>query len=966
MKQLFPRTLLALAALVGLAAPAHAANMFDPAVGWKTIVTPHFRVNFMAGQEDVASLAAGYAEDAHKLLSPYLASEPVNRTELTLFDHEDNVNGFGFPLPNNQIYIYLSSPREDELMSHYDSWLRDILLHEYTHVLHFEKTEGIPKWINQIFGRSYFPNLFEPIFLIEGLAVTDETTYSHGGRGRDPYYGMVLRMAALEDKLASIDTASGYFTIDHPGGELPYIYGTAFYKHLIKHWGMQAPAELAKRYAHYPFFGVYGIDQVLREITGKDAMTLWADMQSELKTDAKAQVDAMKLRGPLTEPTRVTEGGMIHRHPRYMPDGSLTWPEWTGHDYAYLVSLKPGDKKPKRIISKGTGGLWTTDGRYIFHTRNWDENRFTSFDDIFRWDTKDKKLLRLTNRARVDDPSVSPDGRWVVAVQSGGGQNNLVKLRSDGKGFRKLTDVHDRSQFGGAAWHPTRNQVVVSAWRDGARDLYFVDADTGAMKPLWRDRAVDINPTWTKDGKYLVFASDRDGTFNLYAYEEKARKLFRMTNVASGLIEPALSPDGKTIAASLYGVKGWDVATIPWDPATWREVPLPASEPDITQPPPSKADYPIVTYDPWPSLRPKTWAPFAFQDEQGPILGFTTLGQDSLMKHYVFGAFGLGVPSLRPYYQVAYSNEMLYPSLYAYATDATQFAFPTDKGVQFMMAQHGQYQGLSATFPGLPSVFLQGNWITGDTLSVGLEMQNVQNITPLPPEVSAAKTPTTGQTNKVSLTYRYGDNYRFAYSISPEGGNLVTLGYEKALPLIGSFYEYDRFWADWRRYYALPWKHHVLAVRATGGATMGDKAGDYYLGGYDSSTLLSNVDLRTASSVGQRTMPLRGYTLGALTGPYAYALSAEYRFPVYSVQRGYGIYPVFIRNIHGAVFAEGGQAWKAPLDWRNNLYDVGVELRAQTHFMQAPSEVRLGVGQPLVSTGGPLYPAFFVDLGTFF
>jgi hypothetical protein len=84
------------------------------------------------------------------------------------------------------------------------------------------------------------------------------------------------------------------------------------------------------------------------------------------------------------------------------------------------------------------------------------------------------------------------------------------------------------------------------------------------------------------------------------------------------------------------------------------------------------------------------------------------------------------------------------------------------------------------------------------------------------------------------------------------------------------------------------------------------------------------------------------------------------------VQRGYGIYPIFVRNLHGAVFAEAGQAWKDPLNWRNNLYDVGAELRAQTHFMQAPSEVRLGIGQPLVSTGGPLYPTFFADLGTFF
>ena len=200
---------------------------------------------------------------------------------------------------------------------------------------------------------------------------------------------------------------------------------------------------------------------------------------------------------------------------------------------------------------------------------------------------------------------------------------------------------------------------------------------------------MDQTPTWSPDGKYLVFSSDRSGTYNLYAYELSAKKLFRMTNVVGGLMEPIISPDGKTIAATSYDVKGWDIATLPWDPTTWKELPVPAGGEDIHQPLPSSTDFPMQSYDPWPSLRPKTWAPFAALDEQGPILGFTTLGQDSLMKQYVYLSGGLGVPSLRPFYSIGYSNEMLYPSLYAYATDTTQMAYPFDKGVQYQVAQRG-------------------------------------------------------------------------------------------------------------------------------------------------------------------------------------------------------------------------------------------------------------------------------------
>lgn len=967
--------LLAAGAALFLAAPAaEAANLFDPAVEWKTIVTPHFRVNYAAENEEVARLAAGYAEEAHQILSPWLGLVPENRTEMTIVDHEDMVQGYSFPLPNNQIWLYLTSPASDQLMSRYDSWLRDLVLHEYTHLLHLEKTEGLPKLVNQVVGRSYFPNMFLPIFLIEGLAVHTETRWSHGGRGRDTAYKMYLREAALEDALAGIDQASGYFTIDHPGGEIPYIYGTAFYRHLAERYGPDTPAKLAELHAANPYVGVWGLDDELVKLTGKTAVQLWADMRQALKADARAQREAVLARGPITPVTLKTHGGMHHRHPRYFPDGELAWAEWTGHGYAYLVGddKSKKDGKPRRIITKSPFGSWdvSRDGRWLYHARSWDENRFTGFEDAFRWDLKHKKIERLSTRERLDMPAVSPDGRWVVAVKNGGGQTNLVKMRADGSKQAPLTTLTDRSQFSTPTWHPRRELLAVSAWRDGGRDLYLVDAQRGTLTPLWRDRDVDQDPTWTPDGRHLVFASDRDGIYNLYAYELATRKLFRMTNVVGGLLEPAVSPDGKTVACASYGPKGWDVATLPFDPTTWVQVSLPKGDADMAQPAPKvdPAPFPAQVYDPLPSLRPKTWAPFGFMDERGPVWGFQTLGQDVLMRHYVFGAFGLGLVSGRPFYSLGYSNEVLYPSFYAYATDTPLISAPTVDGIPQWVVQRGRYQGLSMTLPGLPSIFLQTQSASGDNFSLAFSAQNIQDESDVADlNLPARVRPRVGQTNTVSATYKYSDNYKFAYSISPEGGTLATLGYEKALPAIGSSYDFDRVWVDVRRYSALPWTHHALGVRLSGGANVGREAGDFYLGGAESSTLFSNVDLRTASSVGTRFLPLRGYGFAAQAGASAMALSTEWRFPVHDVQRGLGIYPIFLRNLHGAVFAEAGQAWDGWFDWRRSLVDVGLELRAQAHVQQAPTEIRAGVGQGLVATGrGPQWPVVFLEIGTFF
>jgi hypothetical protein len=393
-------------------------------------------------------------------------------------------------------------------------------------------------------------------------------------------------------------------------------------------------------------------------------------------------------------------------------------------------------------------------------------------------------------------------------------------------------------------------------------------------------------------------------------------------------------------------------------------------EPELHQPPPTvpTAGFAPQAYDPWPSLVPKTWAPFGFMDERGPVWGFQTLGQDVLMRHYVFGAFGYGLASGRPFYSVGYSNEVLYPSLYAYAMDTSLVSAPTFEGVPLWVVQRGLYQGVSATFPGLPSIFLQNQSATGDNLTLAFNAQNVQDLNDvdaynLPDRVR----PRTGQTNTASVTYKYSDNYRFAYSISQEGGTLATLGYEKALPALGSKYDFDRVWVDVRRYAALPWQHHALGVRISGGANVGREAGDFYLGGSESSTLFSTVDLRTASGVGTRSLPLRGYGFAAQSGASAAAIATEWRFPVHDVQRGLGVYPVFLRNLHGAVFAEAGQAWDGGFDVRRSLVDVGAELRAQAYFQQAPTELRLGMGQGLVATGrGYQWPVVFFELGTFF
>ncbi len=71
----------------------------------------------------------------------------------------------------------------------------------------------------------------------------------------------------------------------------------------------------------------------------------------------------------------------------------------------------------------------------------------------------------------------------------------------------------------------------------------------------------------------------------------------------------------------------------------------------------------------------------------------------------------------------------------------------------------------------------------------------------------------------------------------------------------------------------------------------------------------------------------RGYPENAFRGRKAGLASLEYRFPLDNIERGGGQTPFFLRRLHGAVFAEAGNAWDGEYRSSELKRAVGAELR---------------------------------------
>ncbi|MCZ7585707.1 MAG: hypothetical protein M5R36_21570 [Deltaproteobacteria bacterium] len=192
------RILAALAFALLWTTPLRAAEFGGPGHDWRALRTENFEVVFHEGERFLALKAAVAAEEAYAQLVPRLLYRPKGIIRIVLVDNVDDSNGFSQQQPWNTIRIFVTRPHSEDRLDYYDEWMRTIVSHELTHAIHLDTVRAIPKFMRAVFGRTYFIHHVQPIFMVEGLAVHEETRLTTKGRNRSPLSEMMLRAASLE------------------------------------------------------------------------------------------------------------------------------------------------------------------------------------------------------------------------------------------------------------------------------------------------------------------------------------------------------------------------------------------------------------------------------------------------------------------------------------------------------------------------------------------------------------------------------------------------------------------------------------------------------------------------------------------------------------------------------------------------------------------------------------------------
>ena len=160
---------------------------------------------------------------------------------------------------------------------------------------------------------------------------------------------------------------------------------------------------------------------------------------------------------------------------------------------------------------------------------------------------------------------VSDNGSLVY--QEGGlqaGVNTLVWVDRDGN--EELVDAEPQP-YTGVALSPDGGRVVLQVNDPDNIDLVSYDLTRDTPTRFTFDPALDQYPLWTQDGRHVVFASTRDGTFNLYRKAaDGTGQVERLTTSDNAQAPTAATPDGRTL---LFGEAraqtGIDIGTLSLD-----------------------------------------------------------------------------------------------------------------------------------------------------------------------------------------------------------------------------------------------------------------------------------------------------------------------------------------------------------------------------------------------------------------
>lgn len=970
------------------------AGFFDPDWDFHTVKTEHFTIHYHKEITPIVEEFMPLAEEVYTELTQKIGWKPKRRVHVVLVDRTDDSNGVATVIPDNYILLYLAPPDADSSLDNYHSYLKMLFEHEYTHILHIDQYHGYVTPFRFLMGRVVVPNGISPGWMREGMAVAIESSTGRG-RANFSYTDMILRTAIFENKFLKLDQMAG-FSLEWPGGNGAYLYGGKFWQWLGAKYGEEKMTQYMKKYSSSLW--LFSLNNKAKKVYGKSFYTLWKEWKADL--EAKYFPLREKLEKDGITPFNFVVDDQSKGRTKSDQYSSLTTSPNGGYAF-YWESLNelshieihsPGETKPVILKRIAAGSMsFSHDGKKLAFASLGRVEAYKYYSDVYVYNTEKKTVARVREKTQVSmrasDPDFSPKtNRYIVMVRTRLNTDDLYLYDLKEKKGKFLTKAKKFTQFSNPRFSPDGQSIAVSRRDDnGNRDIILYSISGKEIRKITSDTAVDNHPSFSPNGQYIYYSSDKTGIANIYRFNKKTGQTERITNVLTGAFQPEVSADGCTLYIRYYTALGFKIAKTNLGPCQAHTVSLNPSpiegdgektkngekgeegDDDKTKQKevkkktrssnhfqvrskktkketialshqrtiaPSLEFSPIPgskKYSPVPEiLIPRYIVPTIATLDDSFLFGLSTGSFDPLYRHswYLGANYRTDADFLGASFQYNYARykPLLFVGAIRYALNwGDLFGTGEDFFEQRNMAYAGISMGYRAhrvTF----SYFFENRDNLSD-IPAGYTLDNLDRYAGL------------------QAIYTYAKYKFFPNSISRETGPYAKFTLDVTDSILGSAEANEQVvaTADLRYYLEMPWSdHHVLALKASGGYAWGDEefGGSFRFGGpFGEGTLGGHSS---------RLFPFRGLPGVTFAGDRALLFSGEYRFPIARINRGLGTWPVFLNTIHGTVFTDYGDSWaRDGKDGRDFFEDffwsVGAELKA---------DVVLGYGLPLTLRTG--------------
>jgi Tol biopolymer transport system component/predicted Ser/Thr protein kinase len=271
-------------------------------------------------------------------------------------------------------------------------------------------------------------------------------------------------------------------------------------------------------------------------------------------------VDVVRVAGG--EPKRLTFDNVYVSGLNWTPNGAyiIFSSGRLGQTGLWKVPASGGEPEPLSVGQEGIMPSLSRDGHRLAYTLASDNANIWRYETHPgpRRNTSPTKLI-VSTRENLGQ-QFSPDGKKIAFFSDRSGSNEIWVCESDGSNSLQLTS------FGGPLtgtprWSPDGRQIAFdSEAGESHGEVYVVNAEGGKPRRLTTATGASSNvvPSWSRDGKWIYFASDRTGAWQTWKMPAEGGQAVQVTK--KGGFAAFESPDGKT----LYYAKGQDA------PGLWK------------------------------------------------------------------------------------------------------------------------------------------------------------------------------------------------------------------------------------------------------------------------------------------------------------------------------------------------------------------------------------------------------------